>query len=128
VFGVANVANIEAGVSSQARLGVVPPVPVEFDTVEVEGKQVVIVTVLGLPSVDRPCQAHGRAYLKQSDGDYVMSEQETAQLVALQDSPRYDAAVVEGASESDLDGDLVRQFRESARSSSRRLAAGTGEA
>lgn len=123
VTGVADVAIMEAGVSAQARSAVVPPVQVGFDSVSVDGKDVVVVTVAGLPSAAKPCRAQGRAYLRQADGDYVMSEQEVAQLVALQDRPRYDTDLVVGSSAVDLDHDLAGRFVSEVRAASRRLAA-----
>ena len=122
VTGVSDVAAIESGIAAQARTAVNPPVHVDLDVVTADGHQVVIVTVEGLPAVDKPCRTGGRAYLRQADGDYVMSEQETAQLVALQDRPRWDNAPVEGSSVTDLDTNLVTSFLSDARASSRRLA------
>ena len=122
ITGVSDIASVEAGVAAQARNGVTPPVHIDCDVVDVGGRHVVVVTVAGLPAVDKPCRVRGKAYLRQADGDYVMSEQETAQLVALQDRPRYDAAVVDGCSSHDLDRNLVMDFLAEARASSRRLA------
>ncbi|MCL2424201.1 MAG: putative DNA binding domain-containing protein [Micrococcales bacterium] len=122
VTGVTNVATLEAGVAGQARTAVVPPVHVEFDTVDVADKQVLVVSVAALPTADKPCRTKGRAYLRQADGDYPMSPQEVAQVVAMQDRPRHDAAVVEGTCVADLDPALVREFLAEARTSSRRLA------
>lgn len=121
VTGVSDVAIMEAGVATQARTLLIPPAQTEFDTVAVNGKQVVVVTVLGLAAVDKPCRFRGRAYLRQADGDYAMSEQETAQLVAMQDRPRWDAEPVAGSSLRDLDEGLTDSFLKAARASSRRL-------
>lgn len=122
VVGVPDVAVLEAEICSQARTMVAPPVQVEFETAPLDGKDVLLARVLGLPSVDKPCRARGKAYLRQSDGDYAMSEQEIAQLVALQDRPRYDSAPVERSGADDLDPDLLRTFLAEVRQSSRRLA------
>ena len=122
VLGVTDVAAMEAGVAAQARGSVKPPVQTSFQAVDIEGKQVVVVDVDPLPSVDKPCRARGRAYLRQADGDYQMSDQEIAQVVAQQDRPRYDTGVVSGSSVADLDPDLTAAFLADARNSSRRLA------
>jgi len=122
ITGVSDVAAMEAAVASQARTAVTPPVQTEFEVVDLHGRQVLIVTVTGLPAVDKPCRTGGRAYLRQGDGDYVMSEQETAQLVALQDRPRWDSAAVGGSAVTDLDRPLLGAVLEEARASSRRLA------
>ncbi|MCL2466748.1 MAG: putative DNA binding domain-containing protein [Micrococcales bacterium] len=121
IVGVRDVAVLEAGVCAQART-VVPPVQVEFDTVALDGKDVLVARVLGLPSADKPCRTGGRAYLRQADGDYSMSDPEVAQLVALQDRPRYDCMPVERSSTDDLDPDLLHAFLAGVRQSSRRLA------
>ena len=128
VTGVNDVAHLEAGIAAQARTAVDPPVQVEFDTVETKGKKVLVVEVAGLPAAQKPCRTRGRAYLRQSDGDYVMSDQEVAQLMAMQDRPRFDSAPIPGSTTSDLDSDLVERFLVEARRSSRRLANATAEA
>ena len=122
VTGVSDVAELEAGIAAQARTSVRPPVQVDFDVVNTEDKFILIAMVAPLPLVDKPCRAHGKAFLRQADGDYAMSEQEVAQLVAMQDRPRYDAIAVAGSSVADLDADLGRDFLLEIRSSSRRLA------
>jgi len=122
VTGVHDVAIIESGVAAQARGSVTPPVHTDFEIVETGGNQVLVVTVAPLPLVDKPCRVHGKAYLRQSDGDYVMSDQEVAQLMAMQSRPRWDATPVEGSSSSDLDQGLMHGFLAEARASSRRLA------
>jgi ATP-dependent DNA helicase RecG len=122
VTGVADVAAIEAGVAAKGRSAVVPPVQTSFDVITMDGKAVVVVSVAGLPAVDKPCRTRGRAYLRQADGDYAMSDQEVAQLVALQDRPRFDSGPVPGSSAGDLDPVLVTAFLAEARSASRRLA------
>ncbi|MDR1635443.1 MAG: hypothetical protein LBS27_11125 [Bifidobacteriaceae bacterium] len=118
---------MEAGVAAQARTAVVPPVQTSFETAAVSNRTVVVVTVSGLPAVDKPCRAKGRAYLRQADGDYVMSTQEVAQLVALQDRPRFDSHPVPGSSAADLDKSLVGDYLDEARASSRRLAEASDE-
>jgi len=120
--GVDDVAKVEQGIASQARLAVVPPVQVRFETAQVDGATLVIVDVAGLPLEDKPCRVGGKAYLRQADGDYVMSDQEVAQLIARRARPRFDNESVPRSSAADLDADLTSQFLTTARSSSRRLA------
>lgn len=124
VVGVASVAEMEQGVAAQARTAVTPPANVTFEHAVVDGRDVVVVVVAGLPNSDRPCRLvkGGAAYLRQADGDYRMSDQEVAQLIALRNRPRYDAVAVAGSSPEDLDNRLVALFLSEARSSSRRLA------
>jgi ATP-dependent DNA helicase RecG len=120
--GVTDPAAVEKGIAAQARTAVAPPVAVSFDTVSVEGAQIVVAVVAGLPASARPCRIGGRAYLRQADGDYVMSAQEEQQMLALRDRPRYDAAGVDGTTVDDLDDVLVEAFLRNARATSRRMA------
>ena len=120
--GVLDPAAIEQGIAAQARNGIVPPVSVSFETVMCQGVPIVAAFVAGLPMSVRPCRVYGRAYLRQADGDYVMSPQEEQQMMALRDRPRYDAVPVPGTSVDDLDQRLTGMFLRNARSSSRRLA------
>ena len=130
--GVDDAARLEAAVADQAR-ALTPPVMVGFTEATVEGAAVVVATVVGLPLRDRPCRYRGRAYLRQSDGDYVMSDQEVLQLaqqsvLAQGGRPRFDASPVDGASRRDLDPELVVEFIAAARKSSRRLSTEPDEA
>ena len=95
---------------------------VSLNTVSIDGAQIVMAAVAGLPASDRPCRTGGRAYLRQADGDYVMSAQEEQQMLALRDRPRYDAAPLDGTSVADLDEGLVQGFLRNVRASSRRMA------
>lgn len=125
--GVADPGLIEQGIAATARTAVVPPVQVSFQEADVGGATLVIATVSGLPSNQRPCRYQGQAYLRQSDGDYPMSELEIQQVMALRERPRYDAQPVDGTSVNDLDSDLVADFINSARATSRRLATEPGD-
>lgn len=120
--GVQSPAEMEAGIAAQARTAVVPPVQVTFEEAEVDGAVVVIATVYPVPSSQRPCRHQGHAYLRQADGDYVMSEQEAQQVLAMRERPRNDAVPMDGATVDDLDSDLVTKFLSQARATSRRLA------
>ncbi|HON73982.1 MAG TPA: ATP-binding protein [Dermatophilaceae bacterium] len=126
--GVADPTAIEAGIASQARNSVVPPVQVTFDRVSTEGAVIVVARVNPLPLSQRPCRHQGNAYLRQADGDYRMSEPEVQQILALRDRPRFDAAAVPGTQLSDLDPDLTQAYVAAVRSSTRRLADASNEA
>ena len=123
--GVTDVGALEAAIASQARQAVKPPVQVMFEEAAVDGQTVLLAQVSGLSASVKPCTTGGKAYLRQSDGDYPMSEQEIAQLLALRDRPRFDRQSVDGSAVRDLDPDLLAQFISAARASSRRLAAQT---
>lgn len=125
--GVREPAIIEAGIASQARTAVTPPVQVEFNRVVIDGATVVVARVNPVPPSQRPCRHHGSAYLRQADGDYIMSDPEVQQLLALRDRPRFDAAPVPGSQPTDLDAALVRDYVAAVRSSTRRLADASDE-
>lgn len=124
--GLNHVATLEQGVAAQARDAVNPPVSCTFETVRFEGKSLLICDVAGLPLANRPARYGGQAYLRQSDGDYVMSEQEVAQVELLKTQAfartRPDRDPVPGTSTSDLDDDLTRAYLKTARSASPRNA------
>lgn len=120
--GVESSSAIEASIASQARTAVVPPVQVTFEEAEVDGAVLVIATVYPLPTSQRPCRHQGQAYLRQADGDYVMSEQEVQQVLAARERPRNDAVPVDGADLTELDAALLTNFLSLARATSRRLA------
>ena len=130
--GLSDVATLEQGVAGQAREAVTPPVACAFSTHSVDGADVLVVEVEGLPLMSRPARYRGYAYLRQSDGDYRMSDLEVAQIDArkahrLHDIPRPDAEPVVGTKTDDLDTDLVAVYTDASRSASRRLASRTSE-
>jgi ATP-dependent DNA helicase RecG len=120
--GVRDSAALEQGIASQARQAVNPPVRVTFAEASFEDHTLLLAAVDGLPSDQQPCTTSGRAYLRQSDGDYVMSEAEVAQVQARRQRPRFDACEVPGTSVADLDAALVSRFLGEVRLASRRLA------
>lgn len=120
--GLTSIADMEAGLAAQARTAVDPPVSIDFQPALVDGVDIVLANVGGLPSYQRPCRTGGKAYLRQADGDYVMSEQEIQQTLALRERPRYDAIAVPTTSRGDLDPALAGTYLSGVRSSSRRLA------
>lgn len=127
--GLQNLAALEQGIASQARVLVSPPVHCEFEDIEVEGQAVLAVRVHPLLLRDRPAQVRGHAYLRQADGDYRMSEQELAYLELQKTQairPTHpDRTALEGYSRTDLDPQLVDAFLAAARRESRRYAVAT---
>ncbi len=122
--GLTDLAGLEQGIAAQARERVEPAARCEFQPFEVSGKPVLVVAVEGLPLQQRPARHGGQAYLRQSDGDYVMSTQEIAQLELLKTQAQRpthpDRKVVPGSSVEDLDADLLSSYLNAARASSRR--------
>ncbi|MGB7963538.1 MAG: ATP-binding protein [Propionicimonas sp.] len=125
--GLSNIAALEQGVAAQARTSVTPPVQCEFQTFQAEGRPILVAVIEGLPLHDRPARHGGLAYLRQSDGDYVMSEQEIAQLELAKTQAvrptQPDRQPAPGTSSAELDAALLTSFLVAARSSSRRYAA-----
>lgn len=125
ITGVQDVARVEQGVASTARNYVDPSPHVDFQTLIHESKSVLIVTVNGLSVVDKPARYKTRAYLRQSDGDYVMNDAELRMIevakLHAQEQVDYDARPVAGTSRRDLNENLVTQYLRSRRASSRRL-------
>lgn len=120
--GVLDIASLEQSVASQARQAVKPPVHVAFTEAMFEEQSLLVVQVNGLPSDQQPCFTGGKAYLRQSDGDYAMSDVEIAQIQARRQRPRFDIAAVPGTSVHDLDVSLLTGFLSQIRGSSRRLS------
>lgn len=119
--GVADAGQIEQGIASTARNGVVPAVQVSFDEAVVDGATIIIASVSPLPSHQRPARYQGQAWLRQSDGDYQMSELEVQQVLAQRELPRYDAVAVDGTTVADLDSALVASYVSAVRTTSLRL-------
>lgn len=124
--GLTDIATLEQGVAAQAREAVDPPARCSFVTLDVEGSAVLVCEVEGLPLDARPARSGGRAYLRQSDGDYPMSAQEIAQIELLKSQSARrthpDRQPVPGTSEVDLDPALRDRFISAVRSSSPRNA------
>lgn len=125
--GLTDIATLEQGVASQARTAVSPEVQCSFNTFEISGAPALVCTIAPLPLEDRPARHNGKAYLRQSDGDYELGEQELAQLELLKTQARRpthpDREPVPGTGIDDLDNDLVSTFIAAVRASSRRHAA-----
>lgn len=122
VVGVVDPAATSQAIASQARSAIDPPLNVTFETVTLDEKPLVVVTVAGVPTSQRPCRTGGKVYLRQADGDYLASAAEEQQMLATRDRPRFDATAVPGTSASDLDQRLLRDFVDSVKRTSRRLA------
>lgn len=112
---------IEQGIAATARQAVVPPVQASFGEAVIDGATLVIASVAPLPSHQRPCRFQGQAWLRQSDGDYQMSELEVQQILAMRERPRYDALPVGGTTVADLDQTLTAAYITAVRATSRRL-------
>ena len=126
VVGVKNAHELSARVVDQTRSSVTPAPQLSPTVLTYEGKEILVVEVTPLPLSQRPAVHRGRAYLRQSDGDYVMNDADRA-LVEIQklgqsELYRFDSAAVSSTSIDDLDPRATADFCAKARQASRRLA------
>lgn len=129
VSGVTDVATLEAGLASTARQAVDPPPTLHFQTLKIGDKDVLITNVDPLSTMDKPAFVGGKAYLRQSDGDYQMHAHELRMLevekLNFNELTNFDAAAVQGGTPDDLESELVHQYIETVRTSDRRLREAT---
>lgn len=124
--GIPDLAAMKHGIANQAREAIRPPVSVDFQDFIVEGNDVIVCTVAGLPLPDRPCEYQGRAYLRFADGDYPVPDSEIQMIedrkrqAALDHSlwTRDDAREVPDSGLDDLDETLVDTLLRNARAKS----------
>lgn len=125
INGVDDVAGMEAAIVNVARNAVSPHPFVDTKTIDYAGLPVVLARVEGLPPREKPARFKGKAYLRQADGDYVMSSADLHLLdvARLNDTERTnsDSERVAGTTLEDLDQDLVTTLLKQARSQSSRL-------
>ena len=89
-----------------------PPVRPETDVIEFEGKEILAAWIPGLPPRDKPCYAKAQgmykgSFIRVSDGDHHLSIYEVDRLLENKSQPTYDIEMVEGATQGDLDRELV---------------------
>lgn len=128
VTGVPQVAQLEAAIAAHNRNNVTPAPYLEFTSLspeESEPATVLIVEVQGLPITDKPATYKGISYLRQSDGDYAMNpvELRMIEIAKLHTSEhiRYDAQPAPNSTRADLNPQLVKNYLEHTRASSRRM-------
>lgn len=125
VVGVKDIAETESGITAQARDAVQPSPHLDFQTLTIDGKQVVVLHVAPLRIADRPAYAGDRAYLRQADGDYAMQPHELRMLEVMKlhvdEQIDYDLAAAKGRDVDDLEPELVESYLTAVRTSDRRL-------
>lgn len=126
VTGVSNPATLLKAITSQTRNSVYPAPQLSSEVLSINNKSVLVIQVLPLEPEQRPARYHGQAYLRQSDGDYVMNSNDlqlikNASLVATK-SFASDLDAVPDTTIEDLNSDLAASFIQEARRRSRRLA------
>ncbi|EFG47983.1 divergent AAA domain protein [Brevibacterium mcbrellneri ATCC 49030] len=126
IVGVQDIAQLEAGLVSSARHRVRPEPHIEFKTIEVGKKRVLIATVSPLPLADKPARVGDRAYLRQADGDYPMHAHEERMIEVARlhsdEQVNYDLEPAKGRDRNDLNKNLTEWYVSEVRSRDRRLA------
>ena len=114
VSGVSDPAGYEAGLVSQARNAITPAPHLTTSTVTLNRKHVVIAQISPLPVQDRPAKYQGNAYLRQSDGDYVMHDHELRMVevekLHMTQLVHNDKEPISGQTIEDLIPDLVETY------------------
>ena len=110
---------------AQAREAVTPSPTLLPQVFRLDGTDVLVAHVVPLRLTDRPATVRGQAYLRQSDGDYVMHAHELRMLEVAKlhadERVDYDVKPVTGLSEEDLVPDLVADYVAAVRERDRRL-------
>ena len=125
ITGVEEVAVLEAGLAAQAREAVAPSPHLEFQTLTLNGKAVLIAHVSPLRIADKPAYVGDRAYLRQADGDYAMQPHELRMIEVSKlhsdEQINYDLAPAKGRTVDDLTPDLVAAYAAAVRAHDPRL-------
>lgn len=92
-----------------------PPCRAPIEVEGVEGALVVRLDVPELDPVEKPCfvptrGAYGGSFIRGGDGDRRLSHYEVTQLLSNRSRPTFDRDAVPGATEADLDDDLVAAY------------------
>lgn len=114
ITGIEDEAALEAGVASTARNAVAPSPHVEFQSFTIDEARILVAHVAPLPLALKPAYTGGKAYLRQADGDFVMSEYDLRMLevarLGYDERIHDDLRVMRGLSIEDLDEELVETY------------------
>lgn len=125
VTGVSNLAQMEAGLVAKARQVVSPCPQIVTQTLTTDEEQVLVAHVVPLRTVDKPAVVDGRAYLRQSDGDYVMQEHELRMIevakLHVEEQVSYDLQAAHGRGAEELVPELVESYVSAVRERDGRL-------
>lgn len=115
ITGIGNRAQADelVGKASEAcRQNVEPPLPAIIQTVEVQGKSVLVIEVPAF-STNRPHLVSGRAYLRDANRSRPATRDELIRLLQSENY-HYDEQVVSGSNFNDLDLSAVQSFLKTA--------------
>ncbi|MBO4144080.1 ATP-binding protein [Kocuria rhizophila] len=125
VTGLDDVAAAESGLVATARQSVSPSPHITTETHTLDGRVVLVAHVAPLRIVDKPATTGGRAYLRQSDGDYTMQEHELRMLEVAKlhadEQVDYDLQPARGRSIDDLLPEAVSAYLHTTRERDQRL-------
>lgn len=130
-----NIPAMKAALGQKVR-NFTPPVHLDIEDGEVDGKPVIVARVHECAAAHKPCRApDGKAYVRSWDGDYVASELEEQAFLMQRTHPRADSNPVPTATADELDPELIALWREvrggrrsvRTRSFRRRRAASAGQ-
>ena len=94
-----------------------PPVRLTFEDHSVDDLPVVVARVHECDPSQKPCRltSSGKAWVRSFDGDYELSTLEEQAFLAARTAPNTDSQPVPGASEADLDENLIAAWSETTR-------------
>lgn len=124
--GVSNAQTLERRIHVLAQQHIAPTPRVHCYRATTEGKLIVVVNVHGLPFEQRPCRVKttNKAYMRGTEGNYVLSQREIAWLQSCRDHKGHDQTPVDGSSREHLDPDRTSAFLRLAREHSSLLRQG----
>lgn len=110
--GVWNAKDCRKALATTCRDALEPPVTATSTIETVDGHDIVIAEVQEAHATAKPIRVktEGKAYLRQHDGDFALSENEEQAFLVSRAVPRFDAAVVPEATIDDLDPELVDAY------------------
>ncbi|MDR0854714.1 MAG: putative DNA binding domain-containing protein [Clostridiales Family XIII bacterium] len=110
--GVYDVADCQKRLAAIARDSLIPNVTILTEVKPFEEKQLVVATVVEASESIKPVKVKktGVAYIRQYDGDYQLSKLEEQLFIANRGPSLFDLIIVDGASITDLDDTLVRNY------------------
>lgn len=124
IVGVDDPAAYAKSATNQARNGFSTFIHTETHTFTLDGHHIVAINVAEVATNGKPVfwLETKKAYIRQFDGDYAMSEQEIQQLLLRHTQPIDDIQPVPGTSIADLDESLTRVFLQNVREAHPRIA------
>ena len=122
--GVYNSAACRKALATTCRNALDPPITHRCDAVRTDGRVVLIAEIPEADAGAKPVRVKttGKAFLRSHDGDFQLSPVEEQAFIANRSAPHHDGRPAEGASQADLDDELVGGYLNSCRSASTSLA------